>query len=141
MKKFLLMMSVTAALAGCTSEASRMADCEAKGVSRDTCYLAEQNRQTAILGASEKQALENAQAAYPQHAQDAKKSSAFTKHYDGITIKRDRLGIVTVDGKPAAQDETNADATVYSQGFYTVIVYKTGKVAVMKDNVFQGYAK
>jgi uncharacterized protein YceK len=72
MKKFLLMMSVTVALAGCTTEASRRADCEAKGVSRDTCYLAEQNRQTAILGASEKQALENAQAAYPQHAQDAK---------------------------------------------------------------------
>jgi hypothetical protein len=49
-------------LAGCTTEAERLAQCEAKGISRDTCYLAEQNRQTAIDAAAEKQALENQRA-------------------------------------------------------------------------------
>lgn len=136
------MVGVTAFfLAGCSSEASRIADCEAKGVSRDACYVAEQNRQSTINAAAEKQALENARALYPQKAQAAKKETTFTKHYDGMTIKRDKLGIVTVDGKPAAQDEVTADATAYSQGLYTIIVYKTGKVAVMKDGSFKGYAK
>lgn len=128
-------------LVGCSSSSSRMAECEAQGVSRDACYLAEQNRQSAINSAAEKQALENAQALYPQKAQAAKKSMVFTRHYDGMLIKRDAQGVVNVDGKPAAQDETNADATVYSQGLYTIIAYKTGKVAVMKSGVFMGYAK
>lgn len=59
-------------LAGCSSPTSRIADCQAQGVSHDTCYLAEQQRQTAILSASEAQAFKNAEAA--QHAQAAKKS-------------------------------------------------------------------
>lgn len=44
-------------LAGCSSPASRIADCQAQGVSHDTCYLAEQQRQAAILSASEAQAF------------------------------------------------------------------------------------
>ncbi|MHA6496086.1 hypothetical protein ACX3VG_03325, partial [Escherichia coli] len=40
-------------LAGCSSPTSRIADCQAQGVSHDTCYLAEQQRQAAILSASE----------------------------------------------------------------------------------------
>ena len=59
-------------LAGCSSPTSRIADCQAQGVSHDTCYLAEQQRQAAILSASEAQAFKNAEAA--QHAQAAKKS-------------------------------------------------------------------
>lgn len=141
MKKLMVIASVVTILAGCSSEASRMADCEAKGVSRDACYIAEQNRQATMNSAAEKQALENAEALYPQKAQTAKKSLAFTRHFDGITIKRDASGILTVDGKPAAQDEVTADATVYSQGLFTIIAYKTGKIAVMKDGQFQGYAK
>ncbi|MFG6655128.1 hypothetical protein ACG0Z5_11730 [Scandinavium sp. M-37] len=141
MKKLMIMVSAAIVLVGCSNEASRMADCEAKGVSRDACYIAEQNRQATINGAAEKQALENAQSLYPQHAQEAKKVKPFVKHYDGLTIKRDSLGLVTVDGKPAAQDEVTADASAYSQGLYTIIIYKTGKVAVMKDKVFQGYAR
>lgn len=39
-------------LTGCSSPTSRIADCQAQGVSHDTCYLAEQQRQTAILSAS-----------------------------------------------------------------------------------------
>lgn len=57
-------------LAGCSSPTSRIADCQAQGVSHDTCYLAEQQRQAAILSASEAQAYKNAEAA--QHAQAAK---------------------------------------------------------------------
>lgn len=59
-------------LAGCSSPTSRIADCQAQGVSHDTCYLAEQQRQAAILSASEAQAFKNAEAA--QHAQAAKKA-------------------------------------------------------------------
>lgn len=47
-------------LAGCSSPAQRMSNCVAQGVSRDACYVAEQNRQAAITAAAEKQALENA---------------------------------------------------------------------------------
>lgn len=77
----------------------------------------------------------------PQHAQPAVKAQPFIKHYDGMTIKRDKLGIVTVDGKPAANDENTATASTYSSGLYTVVVYKKGKVAVMKEGRFMGYAK
>ncbi|BDH45359.1 lipoprotein [Salmonella enterica subsp. enterica serovar Choleraesuis] len=141
MKKVIWMVMAVSMVAGCSSPASRMADCESQGISRDTCYMAEQNRQNAINAAAEKQALENAREATSQHAQNAKRFPAVTKHYQGMEIKRDKQGIVTVDGKPAAQGETNDDAVVYTQGLYTVIFYKTGKVAVMKDNVFQGFAK
>ena len=141
MKKLMVIASAVLFLAGCSSQASRMADCESKGVSRDACYVAEQNKQSSMNSAAEKQAMENAQAQYPQKAQAAKKVTVFTKHYDGMTIKRDKNGVVTVDGKPAAQDELTAEATTYSQGVNTFIVYKSGKVAVMKDGAFQAYAK
>ncbi len=66
MKKLIMMAGCivfVGLVAGCSSAAQRQADCEAKGISRDTCYLAEQQRQSAILSASEKQAMENAQQA------------------------------------------------------------------------------
>lgn len=53
-----MMMVVT--LAGCSTAAQRQADCQAQGISKDTCYLAEQNRQNAINNAAMKQAMENA---------------------------------------------------------------------------------
>ena len=56
------LMLVVGILAGCSTEAQRMAQCEAKGISRDTCYLSEQNRQQGINDAALKQALENAKA-------------------------------------------------------------------------------
>ncbi|GEO37373.1 hypothetical protein GGE65_005214 [Skermanella aerolata] len=47
-------LALTAAtLMGCANEAELMAECEAKGVSRDTCYMAEQNRQNEIRRNSE----------------------------------------------------------------------------------------
>lgn len=108
MKKLFIIASVAVFLAGCSTSASRRADCEAQGVSRDACYLAEQNRQSAINGAAEKQALENAQSLYPQKAQSAKKSLAFTRHFNGMTFIRDNPGQLSVDGKLAAKDEENA---------------------------------
>ena len=60
MKKVMLMLVMAAALAGCSSPAQRMADCQAQGISKDTCYLAEQNRQNSINNAAMKQAMENA---------------------------------------------------------------------------------
>jgi uncharacterized protein YceK len=140
MKK-LMIVAGTLLLAGCSTQVSRMADCEAKGVSRDACYVAEQNRASGMTAAAEKQALENAQAQYTQHAQASKKTQALTKHYDGMTIKRDAVGVVTVDGKLAAEDEVTPKATVYAQGLHKFIIYKSGNVAVMRDGIFQGYAK
>ena len=62
MNKLMLVMVVVAAgtLAGCSSPAQRMADCQAQGISKDTCYLSEQNRQNSINNAAMKQAMENA---------------------------------------------------------------------------------
>ena len=59
MKKVIVIGAIIA-LAGCTSSAERMYQCESQGVSRDACYVAEQNRKANINGTAEKQALENA---------------------------------------------------------------------------------
>ncbi|MBF4813036.1 hypothetical protein [Cronobacter muytjensii] len=65
MKK-LTLLAIIVTLAGCSSAADRMAKCEAQGISRDTCYIAEQNRQSNINAAAEKQALDNAAKQYAQ---------------------------------------------------------------------------
>ncbi|HFI9551321.1 TPA: hypothetical protein ACGSUZ_002178 [Escherichia coli] len=124
-------------LAGCSSPASRIADCQAQGVSHDTCYLAEQQRQTAILSASEAQAFKNAEAA--QHAQEAKK--AIYKGF-GMTFRMSSKNFAYLNDSLCAIDENNKDATVYQSGLYNVIVYHhTGKVALMKEGQFVGYLK
>ncbi len=57
----LLLTAITGTLLmGCTSPAERMADCQAQGVSRDTCYMAEQNRRNAMNQMAEEQAMRNA---------------------------------------------------------------------------------
>jgi hypothetical protein len=65
MKKIMLMMVMVMAgtLAGCSTAAQRQAECQAQGISKDTCYLAEHNRQDSINNAAMKQAMENANAA------------------------------------------------------------------------------
>ncbi|ENW4943595.1 hypothetical protein ACFLMW_003743 [Salmonella enterica] len=69
-------------LAGCSTASSRMAECRDQGYSRNTCYQAEQNRQAtrqaAIIGASEKQAMENAQALY---SDDSREEHHHRKHH------------------------------------------------------------
>lgn len=84
--KSILAVLVISSLAGCTSSASRMADCEAQGISRDTCYSVEQNRKSNINAAAEKQALENSQALYPvQAAQSAHKHAKHKDSYKQLT--------------------------------------------------------
>ena len=46
---------------------------------------------------------------------------------------------VYIDDKPAARDEHGETSDVYSQGFYQVVLYKSGKVALLKNRVVQGY--
>ena len=92
----------------------------------------------AILGASQKQAMENAQALYPvQKAQSAKKP----KQWEGMKLVTTSTGL-TVNGKQAAVIEKTAKATVYQQGLFNFIVYSNGKIGVTDtNNVFKGYAK
>lgn len=59
----------------------------------------------------------------------------------GVTVKRDSLGLITVNGKPAAQGEVTEKATTYQQGLFTVILYNSGKVALMNQGQFVGYLK
>jgi hypothetical protein len=73
-----------------------------------------------------------------QKAQSAKKRTV--KGY-GVTVVISG-DWVTLDGKPAALDENNATAKSYSQGLYNIVVYKSGKVALLKQGEgFVGYLK
>lgn len=79
MKAKMMLLAVVASsaiLAGCSTPAQRMAACEAQGISKDTCYLSEQNRQQGINNAAMTAAYANAaNATRPhdaeQHAQAA----------------------------------------------------------------------
>lgn len=188
MNKKLFLLVPVAFLAGCTSAAQRMNDCEAQGISRDACYVAEQNRQNGINAQAQAQAMRNAQALYPvepaagykhhhdstQFAQAAHKNrdtiscddlrrfieagialtpgqqkqipnchintapaTRTVKGY-GVTVRIDGQQVY-IDDKPAARDEHGETSDVYSQGFYQVVLYKSGKVALLKNRVVQGY--
>ncbi len=114
-------MVIAILLAGCTSAASRMAECEAQGVSKDTCYLAEQNRQTAIYAAAEKQALENAAKQYAQST----KSKTLQARIAGIDIKiSPDIKQGYIEQTAAALTEENQYAQVYQKGVYTAIWYR-----------------
>ncbi|WP_163334744.1 hypothetical protein [Enterobacter hormaechei] len=60
MKKLMILVISTAVLTGCVSPEQRIANCTAKGVSYDTCYLSEQQRQQGINNASLSAAYANA---------------------------------------------------------------------------------
>ncbi|MHC9004261.1 hypothetical protein [Enterobacter adelaidei] len=81
MNKFLsitLVAGVTTLLAACSSPAQRMAECEAQGISKDTCYLAESQHKEAINNASYNAAYANARDAAAGTGVWAKKSK---KHH------------------------------------------------------------
>ncbi|WP_260512618.1 hypothetical protein [Serratia fonticola] len=126
-------------LAGCTSTASRMAECEAQGVSKDTCYLAEQNRQTAIYAAAEKQALENAAKQYAQSA----KSNTLQARIAGIDIKiSPDIKQGYIEHTAAALTEENQYAQVYQKGVYSAIWYRQKhKIVLLRDGQIVGSAK
>ncbi len=63
MHKFLWVSLVASCLlTGCQSSADRMHECEAQGVSRDTCYQVEQSRKQGINDQAMAQAYRNAAA-------------------------------------------------------------------------------
>lgn len=132
-------MVIAILLAGCTSTASRMAECEAQGVSKDTCYLAEQNRQTAIYAAAEKQALENAAKQYAQSA----KSKTLQTRIAGIDIKiSPDIKQGYIEQTAAALTEENQYAQVYQKGVYTAIWYRQKhKIVLLRDGQIVGSAK
>lgn len=161
-------------LTSCSSQADKIAQCEAQGISRDACYLAEQNKRATINAAAEKQALENAAKQYAQrahktsckdlrnfHAQGLQLTPQQVKEYEacaptsehtlavkprtwsgfGVTVERHADGLVYVDGKPAALDESTEQAQVYSQGLYQVVIYNNGKANLIENRVIKGWLK
>lgn len=60
MEKIIITVAGIFMLAGCVSPDQRIANCTAKGVSYDTCYLSEQQRQQGINNASLSAAYANA---------------------------------------------------------------------------------
>lgn len=56
----------------------------------------------------------------------------------GVNFHVDNGYFAYLDDKPCALDEKTPKATVYSAGLYQVIVYKTGKVALLKQGVYVG---
>lgn len=134
MKKLLVIAALTV-LAGCSTQASRMADCQSQGVSKDTCYMAEQNRQTAIQSVALKQAMENSA---KQYAQATKKVvHARIKGIDVKIFPADKQGYI--EGTAAYLDEDNADAQVYRKGVFTAIYYKRPhKLVLMRDGQIYG---
>lgn len=60
MKKVLITVAGALVLAGCVSPTQRIANCTTSGVSYDTCYLSEQQRQQSINNASLSAAYANA---------------------------------------------------------------------------------
>lgn len=61
-----VILVITYFLGGCSTKASRMQECLNEGISKDTCYLAESQRQAAISNASMNAAFANA--AHAVHA-------------------------------------------------------------------------
>lgn len=130
MKKALLVGVMASLLAGCSSTASRMAECEAQGVSKDACYIAEQNRKATINAAAEKQAMENAQALYPvQKAQAAKapyvadplREATFTA--PGVVVKiNNGFTKATVNGAKGVVKRYNASYYEISGNGYTASI-------------------
>ncbi|HED3851999.1 hypothetical protein V1605_19400 [Enterobacter soli] len=121
MKKLVMIAVTLSTLAGCTTQADRMAKCEAQGISRDTCYLAEQNRTAAVNAAAEKQAMENAAAAV-QHAQVAKvhdplREASFSSNGLNATLSNGFFS-ATVNGKKATVKRLNANFyEIHGNGF------------------------
>lgn len=114
-----------------------MSECESKGISKDTCYLAEQNRQASINNAAEATALQNAAKQYAQAAHKTVKT-----HLAGLDIRINAQNQMYVDGKPALITEQNEDATTYQQGIFNIIHYtKTHKLFVLQDGKIIGKGK
>ncbi|HAT1569461.1 TPA: hypothetical protein I8Y10_000780 [Kluyvera cryocrescens] len=101
-------------LAGCSSPAQRMAACEAQGVSKDTCYLSEQNRQQGINNAALTAAYANAaNATAEQHAQTAHVADPMREATLSSNVLKATLSngffSATINGKKATVKRVNAN--------------------------------
>jgi hypothetical protein len=56
----------------------------------------------------------------------------------GVNFSMDNGYFAYLDEKPCARDEKTSRASVYSSGLYQVIVYKAGKVSLMKKGIYVG---
>lgn len=120
MKAKMMVLAVlvgSAALAGCSSPAQRMAACEAQGVSKDTCYLSEQNRQQSINNAAMTAAYANANA----NAANATRSKDVEQHAQAAHV---------ADPMREATLSSNVLKATLSNGFFSATV--NGKKAVVK---------
>lgn len=101
-------------LAGCSSPAQRMAACEAQGVSKDTCYLSEQNRLQGINNAALTAAYANAaNATAEQHAQaahvaDPMREATLSSNVLKATLSNGFFS-ATINGKKATVKRVNAN--------------------------------
>lgn len=121
MKAKMMVLAVlvgSAALAGCSSPAQRMAACEAQGVSKDTCYLSEQNRQQSINNAAMTAAYANAanatrskdveQHAQAAHVADPMREATLSSNVLKATLSNGFFS-ATVNGKKAVVKRINAN--------------------------------
>lgn len=104
----------TVFLTGCSSPAQRMAACEAQGISKDTCYLSEQNRQQGINNAAMAAAYANAaNATAEQHAQAAHVADPMREATLSSNVLKATLSngffTATVNGKKATVKRINAN--------------------------------
>ena len=119
MMKIVSLVLVAMTAAGCSSSASRMADCQAQGISKEACFVA------------------------AQYAQATPKYKKVTARIGGVDIKiypADKQGYI--ESTAAALVEENADAQVYQKGIFTAIWYKrTHQVALLRDGKFVAKTK
>ncbi|EHS7647026.1 hypothetical protein KWH26_003635 [Salmonella enterica] len=113
MKKLAILIPVLL-LAGCQTASERMAECRDQGYSRDTCYQVEKNRESteraARIGAAQKQAFENANAAlkddeekhHHHHHHSDQYGQAAHRNLHGCTQVQDAQGTCHLSSKPAA---------------------------------------
>lgn len=134
MKAKMMVLAVvvsSAFLAGCTTPAQRMAECEAQGISKDTCYLSEQNRQQGINNAAMTAAYANAANATrtheaPQHAQAAHVADPMREATLSSSVLKATLSngffTATVNGKKATVKRINANFFEIHGGGYIISV-------------------
>lgn len=121
MKAKMMLLAVVASsaiLAGCSTPAQRMAACEAQGISKDTCYLSEQNRQQGINNAAMTAAYANAanatrphdaeQHAQAAHVADPMREATLSSNVLKATLSNGFFS-ATINGKKAVVKRINAN--------------------------------
>ncbi len=77
----------------------------------------------------------------PQATHHAAKAVKTYKGFGRVVVVKDGGNWVTLDGVVMAIDEKTPQATVYFGGLNQVIIYRSGKVALMKEGQLVGWMK